>query len=92
MEPVGKSDETIENKRKRLIFRSDHRGTKEMDIILGTFAREFVPNFTETELAEYDQLLSHNDPDLYNWIAGKEEAPNDVQSMSAFSKLIAEHS
>lgn len=87
MEPAGKPDETIENKRRRLIFRSDHRGTKEMDIILGRFAREHVPNFTEEELSEYDELLRNNDPDLYNWITGKETPPEEVGNMAAFQKL-----
>lgn len=87
MEPAGKPDELIENKRRRLIFRSDHRGTKEMDIILGRFAREHVPTFTEVELCEYDELLRNNDPDLYNWVTGKEDAPKEVREMTAFKKL-----
>lgn len=88
MEPVGKDDELIENKRRRLIFRSDHRGTKEMDIILGSFARAHVPDFTEEELSEFDTLLSNNDPDLYNWITKKEAPPVDVGTLSAFQKLV----
>jgi len=88
MEAVGKDGETIANKRKRLIFRSAHRGIKEMDIIMGSFAEQFVPNFTESELADYDELLTHNDPDLYNWITGKESAPDDVTCMAVFKKLI----
>lgn len=89
MEPTGKADETIENKRKRLIFRSDHRGTKEMDIILGTFARQYVPNFTEEELREYDELLSHNDPDLYNWLTGKEAIPDGIAALSISATLLS---
>ena len=73
-------NETTENKRKRLIFRSGHRGTKEMDLILGSFARKYVPEFSEDELAVYDDLLQENDPNLYNWITGKEEAPANLQS------------
>lgn len=88
MEPVGKEDEAIENKRRRLIFRSDHRGTKEMDLIMGSFALKNVPHFTEAELSEYDELLSNNDPDLYNWITQKEGAPDDVASLSVFQKLL----
>lgn len=88
MEPAGKKDENIENKRRRLIFRSDHRGTKEMDLILGSFARANVPAFTESELVEYDELLCNNDPDLYNWITKKEEPPKEITSMSAFTKLL----
>lgn len=78
--------EAIEKKRKRLIFRSDHRGTKEMDLIMGSFARENVPIFTEDELDQYDEILQENDPNLYNWITGKDEAPANVIS-PVFEKL-----
>ena len=89
MEPAGKNDEPIENKRRRLIFRSDHRGTKEMDIIMGRFAKAHVPEFNEDELADFDALLCNNDPDLYNWITRKEDAPEPIASMSVFQKLLA---
>ncbi len=79
-------NETTENKRKRLIFRSWHRGTKEMDLLLGSFAKKYVPDFDEQELAIFDDLLKENDPDLYNWMTGKEEAPERLQS-SVFDQL-----
>ncbi len=88
MEQVGRSDENIENKRKRLVFRSSHRGIKEMDLIMGSFAVQNVPNFTVEELAEYDELLCNNDPDLYNWLSRKETPPAEVASMSVFAKLL----
>lgn len=71
-------NETEENTRKRLIFRSEHRGTKEMDLLMGSFARKYVPEFTAAEIAQYEDLLQNNDPDLYNWITGKEEAPANI--------------
>mgnify|MGYP001289711364 CR=1 FL=1 len=89
MEPAGRDDEPLENKRRRLIFRSDHRGTKEMDVIMGRFAKAHVPSFDADELAEYDSLLCNNDPDLYNWITEKEPAPENVASMGVFQKLLA---
>lgn len=79
-------NETIENKRKRLIFRSDHRGIKEMDLIMGGFARAHVPTMTEEELAQYDALLELSDPDLYNWITGKEDVPANLDN-GVFEKL-----
>lgn len=81
-------DETIENKRKRLIFRSGHRGTKEMDLILGGFAQAHVPGFTDEELLVYEALLCESDPDLYNWLTRKEDAPDGVRS-PVFEKLMA---
>ncbi|MBX2834747.1 MAG: succinate dehydrogenase assembly factor 2 [Micavibrio sp.] len=73
-------NETIENMRKRLIFRSGHRGTKEMDIILGSFATKNVPDFTVEDLHVYQELLNESDPDLYNWITRKEDVPADKNS------------
>lgn len=88
IEPTGAKNELIENKRKRLVFRSYHRGTKEMDLILGAFASAHVPEFTEDELSQYDELLSNNDPDLYNWITCKEQWPADLSEQSVVHKLM----
>lgn len=70
----------IKNKRKKLIFRSWHRGTREMDLLLGSFADANVPSFTEKELVLYDELLKESDPDLYNWYTEREEPPSDIDS------------
>ena len=67
-------DETVEEldlKRKRLIYRSWHRGTREMDLLLGSFADLYVPKFSAAELALYDQILELSDPDLYNWMSAR---------------------
>jgi antitoxin CptB len=61
--------------RKRLRFRSWHRGTKEMDILLGNFADRHLAGFTPAQLDRYDALLQNNDPDLYGWITGREAVP-----------------
>lgn len=82
------SVEELENMRKRLIFRSEHRGTKEMDLLLGSFAKHYVPLFSEAELLEYAQLLTENDPDLYNWMTGQEDAPDTIRNMNIFSKIL----
>lgn len=72
------NEQDIENWRKRLIFRSEHRGIKEMDIIMGRFARAHIADFDEQKLAAYEELLQENDPDLYNWIIGKEPPPSTI--------------
>lgn len=66
---------TTENKRKQLIFRSWHRGTREMDLLLGSFADANVNSFTETELEEYAKLLEESDPDLYDWFTKQKPVP-----------------
>jgi len=83
---VMSENEAIENMRRRLIFRSDHRGTKEMDLLLGSFAIKHVPNMSENELAQFEEILKENDPNLYNWITGKEPEPDNVKS-ALFDRL-----
>ena len=80
-------NETLENKRKSLIFRPEHRGTKEMDLVMGSFAKKYIAGFTEEELALYDEILNDSDPDLYNWISGIEVAP-DYKMNSVFKRLL----
>ena len=86
---IMSKNETIENKRRRLIFRSDHRGTKEMDLVMGTFALKYVPTFSEDELAQYDEILNESDPDLYNWVTGMEDAP--VDKMNGVMEKLLKH-
>jgi antitoxin CptB len=73
-------DETLINKRKRLIFRSWHRGTREMDLIMGSFAEAHVPQFDEAALLAYETLLETPDPDLYDWVSGRVEVPANNDS------------
>lgn len=72
---------------KRLRFRSWHRGTREMDLIMGSFADKNLVDFSDDELDMYEEILTYSDPDLYNWITGKEEVPSNLNS-STLDKLI----
>lgn len=75
------TEDNISIKRKRLIFRSWHRGTREIDLMLGGFADAHVPYFDEAMLDLYDEFLLNSDPDIYNWITGQEPFPlNDALS------------
>jgi antitoxin CptB len=61
--------------RKRLLFRSWHRGTKETDLLLGSFAEQYVAGFTAAQLERYEALLENDDGDLYDWITGRVAVP-----------------
>ena len=60
----------------RLIYRSWHRGTKELDLILGNFISENIDVMSDDEIREFEALLNSEDPDIYKWIV-KFETPND---------------
>ncbi len=78
-------DENIEIRRKRLKFRSWHRGIKEADILLGSFADQFLDSLSSSQLDDYETMLREPDSDLVAWITGDKVAPeqynNDVLAM-----------
>ncbi len=63
--------------RRRLKFRSWHRGTREADLLLGSFADRHLDGFSAEQLDRFDRLLGSSDPDLYNWMTGREPVPSD---------------
>lgn len=68
-------NETIEIRRKRLTFRSWHRGTRETDLLLGSFAERHLGAFTDEQLDRYERILENNDPDIYDWMTGRTPVP-----------------
>jgi antitoxin CptB len=55
----------LDDRRKRLLFRCWHRGTREMDLILGRFADAEIANLSDGELTQLEHLMDVPDPDLY---------------------------
>lgn len=64
-------------RRRKLGFRSWHRGTREADLLLGSFADRHLGTFDSAQLDRFEALLENNDPDLYNWMMGREPIPSD---------------
>jgi|TARA_B110000438_G_C15752648_1_gene623671 antitoxin CptB len=62
--------------KKQIVYRSTHRGTKEMDILLGSFVKKYVEQFDVSELIELKKLLFIDDEVIYNWYIKK-----DLKSM-----------
>ena len=81
-------DESIENRRKKLLYRASYRGFKEADLLIGGFARTHLGDMSAADLDEFETLLTHNDRDLYAWATGKVEPPADIEG-PVFAKLRA---
>lgn len=58
----------LDLRRRRAVYRASHRGTKEMDILLGRYAVEVLPTMTDPDLASFEDLLEAADGDLQRWI------------------------
>ncbi|MEO3431674.1 succinate dehydrogenase assembly factor 2 [Inquilinus sp. CAU 1745] len=65
----------IDRRRRQIRFRCWHRGTREADLLLGSFADARIDGFDARQLSLFEALLEHSDPDIYNWFSGREPLP-----------------
>ena len=72
--------ETQIQRRKRLLYQSTHRGTKEADLIIGGFAQKNLTGLSGELLDKFEELLSVSDPDLMLWINGQDSPPSAYQT------------
>jgi antitoxin CptB len=70
MTGMTRSSGGLDDRRKRLLFRCWHRGTSEMDLILGRFADATIARLSDDELTQLERLIEFPDPDLYAALSG----------------------
>lgn len=71
---------SFEARRKRLLFRAQRRGFKEVDLIFGTFAAAELAHMNEAELDQFEALLIAPDQECYAWLRGAEAVPAQYDS------------
>lgn len=76
--------DSIEIRRRRATWRACHRGTKEMDVLLGRYAETVLPSLDDPALAEFEQFLALPDPELQKWLL------HAVPAETQFSALVVE--
>ena len=60
----------IDELKKKIIYRSNYRGTKEMDKLLGKFVNKYINDLQEKDLIDLDKFLNIDDTNLYNFYNG----------------------
>jgi antitoxin CptB len=75
-----------EIRRRRLLYQSKRRGSKEADMVIGQFAIEFLDDMTSEELDQFESLLQESDPDLMTWVSGL-GAPPDKHQNPIFKRI-----
>ncbi|HHL19956.1 MAG TPA: succinate dehydrogenase assembly factor 2 [Aliiroseovarius sp.] len=73
--------ETPEARLRRLQMRAARRGTKEMDLVLGPFARDRLAAMDDAGLMLFDRLLEENDNDLWLWVTRPEIVPPEYAAL-----------
>lgn len=89
MTGTTRSSDGLSDRRRRLLFRSWHRGIREMDLLMGRFADSCIGDLADSELDEYEKLMEVSDHDLYAWIT-EGHAPADYDT-ALFRRLRAFH-
>ena len=75
----------LDTRRRRAAFRATHRGTKEMDWLLGRYATAVLPSLEGPELDRLERLLGLSDPELHRWLHSPQLAAG-----SEFAGLVTE--
>ena len=71
---------------KKLLYRSNHRGTKEMDLLIGGFANENLNKLNSDELKEFELLLNYTDKELSSWLVDNKKNI-DLENFSISKKI-----
>ena len=56
--------------KKKIIYRSNYRGTKEMDKLMGSFTKKYIEQLSHKDLTDLEKLLDIDDTNLYNYYNG----------------------
>ncbi len=78
-EAASHAGEALDPRRKKLLFRSWHRGMREMDFILGRFADAELHALTGDELDQYERLLDFPDDQFFLLITGDLPVPAHLE-------------
>jgi antitoxin CptB len=86
MTGTTRSSAGLDERRRRLLYRAWHRGTREMDLIMGRFADAVVSELSEADIDAFETLSEVPDPDLYAWLSGGRPVPAEYD-LALFRRL-----
>jgi antitoxin CptB len=80
----------LDVRRRRILFRAWHRGTREMDLLMGRFADMALAGMSDAELEQFERLIEAPDHELFRWIMGESKPHADCDT-PVFERLKAFH-
>jgi antitoxin CptB len=90
MTGTQRSSSDLDVRRRKALFRSWHRGIREMDLVLGRFADAEIDKLTDAEMDVYEVLMEVPDRDLFKWMTGEAETPANYDT-PLFRRICAFH-
>jgi antitoxin CptB len=70
----------LDNRRRRVVYRAQHRGTYENDLLIGDFVKARIAGMTEAELDEIEAVMEFPDAELADWLTGRRPIPGHADS------------
>lgn len=74
------AEQPLDNRRRRLIFRAQHRGTYENDLLIGDFVKDRIADMSDSELDEIEAVMEFPDAELADWLTGRKPIPPHADS------------
>lgn len=90
MTGIGISSDGLDERRRRLLFRSWHRGIREMDLVLGRFADAEIAKLSDADLDEYETWLEVPDQQIFAWVNGSQPVSGEIDT-ALFRRLCDFH-
>ncbi|WIA12036.1 hypothetical protein OEZ85_012115 [Tetradesmus obliquus] len=83
------ADEEVERKKlvNKLLYRSKQRGFLELDLLVGLWAEQHIPQMDTGMLQQFSVVLKQENPDLFKWLTGQQQAPQELQQNPAYQAL-----
>ncbi|RIY01608.1 succinate dehydrogenase assembly factor 2 family protein [Aureimonas flava] len=90
MTGTTRSSSDLDPRRRKALFRSWHRGTREMDLVLGRFADAEIGRLDDEELTLFEHLMEAPDRDLFSWLTGSAATPANYDT-TVFRRIRAHY-
>ena len=84
------SSADLDPRRRKILFRCWHRGTREMDLLLGGFADMELVHLGDGEMDDLEELMEAPDRDIFRWLTGEATTPAEYAT-PVFARLRAFH-
>lgn len=88
MTGMTRSSAGLSSRQRKALYRAWHRGMRETDLILGSFADEEISALDEAELMQFESLLDQPDADILKWVTGEVVVPDPVDT-PLFRRIMA---
>jgi antitoxin CptB len=87
LDPMPDTHNDLDASRRRALYRAEHRGTKEMDWLLGRFARAKLTRMDDADLEAFEEFLALPDPDIQRWLMTGDADPPEGMAGNFVARL-----